>query len=64
MGQVVHINGMLKEADIETVGTTGAASSPEGGFDPLGQDLRLFEGGDHVRPGRGTGPLIARAGCS
>jgi hypothetical protein len=43
VGQVVHINGMLKEADIETVGTTGAASSPEGGFDPLGQDLRLFE---------------------
>ena len=43
VGQVVHINGMLKEADIETVGTTGAASSPEGGFEPLGQDLRLFE---------------------
>jgi hypothetical protein len=43
VGQVVHINGMLKEADIQTVGTTGAASSPEGGFDPLGQDLRLFE---------------------
>ena len=43
VGQVVHINGMLKEADVETVGTTGAASNPEGGFDPLGQDLKLFE---------------------
>jgi hypothetical protein len=43
VGRVVHITGMLKEADIEVVGTTGAASSPEGGFDPLGQDLKLFE---------------------
>jgi hypothetical protein len=42
-GQVVHINGTLKQADIEIVGTTGAASQPAGGFDPLGQDLKLFE---------------------
>jgi hypothetical protein len=43
VGRVVHITGMLKEADTATVGTTGAASNPSGGFDPLGQDLKLFE---------------------
>jgi hypothetical protein len=34
---------MLKEADTATPSTTGAASNPSGGFDPLGQDLKLFE---------------------
>jgi hypothetical protein len=42
VGRVVHITGTLKEADT-AVGTTGAASNPSGGFDPLGQDLKLFE---------------------
>lgn len=42
VGRVVQINGMLKEADTEPVGTSGA-SQPTGGVDPLGQDLRLFE---------------------
>lgn len=47
VGRRVEIAGMLKEADIDdddAVGTSGtAAARPEGGFDPLGQDLRLFE---------------------
>jgi hypothetical protein len=42
VGRVVQINGMLKEADTEPVGTSGA-SQPTGGIDPLGQDLQLFE---------------------
>jgi hypothetical protein len=42
VGRVVRINGMLKEADTEPVGTSGV-SRPTGGVDPLGQDLRLFE---------------------
>ena len=46
VGRVVQITGMLKEADTEPapVGTSGTtASKPTGGFDPLGQDLRLQE---------------------
>ncbi|MBI4485858.1 MAG: hypothetical protein HY655_07595 [Acidobacteria bacterium] len=42
VGRVVQITGMLKEADVEPVGTSGA-TRPTGGFDPLGQDLRLHE---------------------
>jgi hypothetical protein len=43
-GRRVEITGMLKRADTETqaVGTSGAGR-PTGGFDPLGQDLRLHE---------------------
>jgi hypothetical protein len=45
VGKMVEINGMLKKADIDDdapVGTSGN-TRPSGGFDPLGQDLRLFE---------------------
>lgn len=46
VGRLVEITGMRKEADIESaaVGTSGTtAAKPTGGFDPLGQDLELFE---------------------
>jgi hypothetical protein len=47
VGRMVEISGTLKHADIaddQPVGTTGsAAARPSGGFDPLGQDLRLRE---------------------
>jgi hypothetical protein len=44
VGRIVQISGMLKEADVEPVGTSGAGGTqPTGGFDPLGQDLRLHE---------------------
>jgi hypothetical protein len=42
VGRVVQINGMLKRAETEPVGTSGA-TRPTGGVDPLGQDLRLHE---------------------
>ena len=42
VGRVVQISGMLKEADVEPVGTSGSVE-PTGGVDPLGQDLKLFE---------------------
>jgi hypothetical protein len=40
VGRVVRISGMLKEADVEPVGTSGQRT---GGFDPLERDLRLHE---------------------
>jgi hypothetical protein len=46
VGRRIEIAGMLKHADTEpkAVGTSGASTTrPEGGFDPIGQDLRLFE---------------------
>ena len=45
VGRAVQITGTLKKADVKPVGTSGSAGStqPTGGFDPLGQDLRLFE---------------------
>ena len=43
VGRKVAVTGMLKEADTEPVGTSGTVTTPTGGFDPLGQDLRLFE---------------------
>lgn len=47
VGRLVEINGTLKRADLDdddVVGTTGTtAARPSGGFDPLGQDLRLHE---------------------
>ena len=47
VGQRVELSGMLKRADTNTaVGTSGAptpSARPSGGFDPLGQDLRLHE---------------------
>jgi hypothetical protein len=46
VGQRVELVGMLKRADANApVGTSGAATAnrPGGGFDPLGQDLRLSE---------------------
>ena len=44
IGRAVQITGMLKRADVEPspVGTSGSVR-PEGGVDPLGQDLKLFE---------------------
>jgi hypothetical protein len=44
VGRAVQITGMMKKAKTEPVGTSGAgATRPTGGFDPLKQDLRLFE---------------------
>jgi hypothetical protein len=46
VGRRIEITGMLKKAGSETAGTTGTAGTetkPSGGFDPLGQDLRLPE---------------------
>jgi hypothetical protein len=44
VGRAVQITGMLKKAETEPIGTAGTgATRPTGGFDPLGQDLRLFE---------------------
>lgn len=46
VGRRVEISGMLKKADVKSdaVGTSGTtATRPTGGFDPLGQDLELFE---------------------
>ena len=44
VGRKVAVTGMLKDADTEPVGTSGSnVSTPTGGFDPLGQDLKLFE---------------------
>jgi hypothetical protein len=40
VGRVVQISGMLKEVDVEPVGTSGQ-TAPTGGFDPLEQDLQL-----------------------
>ncbi len=42
VGRRVELNGMLKRAGT-AVGTSGATARPSGGFDPLGQDLRLHE---------------------
>jgi hypothetical protein len=44
IGRAVQITGTLKRADVEPspVGTSGSVR-PEGGVDPLGQDLKLFE---------------------
>ena len=42
VGRRVEISGMLKEAKTEATGPRGAAP-PTGGFDPLRQDLKLFE---------------------
>jgi hypothetical protein len=42
VGRRVEISGMLKEAETEPTGPGGAAK-PTGGFDPLRQDLKLFE---------------------
>lgn len=41
VGKVVQISGMMKEAKIDTSGP--GIPAPAGGFDPLGQDLRLRE---------------------
>ena len=44
VGRKVAVTGMLKDADTEPVGTSGTdVATPEGGFDPIGQDLKLFE---------------------
>jgi hypothetical protein len=45
VGHRIQISGMLKPAKLETtVGTSGTEQPrPTGGFDPLGQDLRLRE---------------------
>lgn len=46
VGRKVAVTGMLKNAETqpEAVGTSGGGvATPTGGFDPLGQDLRLFE---------------------
>ena len=44
VGRKVAVTGMLKDADTEPVGTSGSdVATPTGGFDPLGQDLKLFE---------------------
>jgi hypothetical protein len=40
VGKVVQISGMLKDA---TIDTAAFGQPPTGGFDPLGQDLRLRE---------------------
>jgi hypothetical protein len=42
VGRKVAVTGNLKDADTEPVGTSGV-TTPTGGFDPLGQDLKLFE---------------------
>jgi hypothetical protein len=42
VGRAVQISGMLKQAEVEAVGTSGR-TRPTGGVDPLGQDLRLHE---------------------
>jgi hypothetical protein len=42
VNRVVQVSGMLKAAETEPVGTSGA-TQPTGGFDPLGQDLKLRE---------------------
>jgi hypothetical protein len=46
IGRRVAITGMLKDAEtsVKPVGTSGRyAVRPSGGFDPLNQDLRLYE---------------------
>jgi MYXO-CTERM domain-containing protein len=47
VGHRVEVSGMLKHSNSDAaIGTSGAASAterPSGGFDPLGQDLRLRE---------------------
>ena len=44
VGQRVELVGMLKRAGTNApVGTSGTATQPSGGFDPLRQDLRLNE---------------------
>jgi hypothetical protein len=43
VGRRVAVTGMLKDADTKPVGTSGDVATPTGGFDPLGQDLKLFE---------------------
>jgi len=42
VGRAVQITGTMKKAEVKPVGTSGA-TQPTGGFDPLGQDLQLFE---------------------
>jgi hypothetical protein len=45
VGRAVQITGTMKKAEVKPVGTSGSAETPRptGGFDPLGQDLQLFE---------------------
>lgn len=45
VGRAVQITGTMKKAEVKPVGTAGSgdATQPTGGFDPLGQDLQLFE---------------------
>jgi hypothetical protein len=45
VGKRIEITGMLKRAETEAAGTAGTAGTakPTGGFDPMGQDLRLHE---------------------
>jgi hypothetical protein len=44
VGRKVAVTGRLKDADTEPIGTSGSTvTTPSGGFDPLGQDLKLFE---------------------
>jgi len=45
VGRAVQITGTMKNAEVKPVGTSGSAEQPRptGGFDPLGQDLQLFE---------------------
>ena len=45
VGRAVQITGTMKKAEVKPVGTSGSAEAaqPTGGFDPLGQDLQLFE---------------------
>jgi len=45
VGRAVQITGTMKKAEVKPVGTSGSAETPQptGGFDPLGQDLNLFE---------------------
>ena len=42
VGRAVQITGTMKKAEVKPVGTSGS-TQPTGGFDPLGQDLQLFE---------------------
>lgn len=42
VGRRVELTGILKEANVRPVGTSGILR-PTGGFDPLGHELHLFE---------------------
>jgi hypothetical protein len=42
VGRLVQVSGIIKNAETEPTGTSGQIR-PSGGFDPMGDDLRLFE---------------------